>query len=59
MMVDPFGSGNICADVTRVNSWNRIATDVYISTYHNAVDLLENIKRHFLVRIDEWHDLEL
>ena len=51
--------GNIRADILRVDCWDRIAADVYVAVRDNAVDLLQNIERHFLLGINERHDLKL
>ena len=51
--------GNVGANITRSDCWDLIATDAYISAWHNTVDLLQNIERHFLLGINERHDLKL
>ena len=51
--------GNIRANILSVDCWHLIAADVYGSVRDNAVELLQNIERHFLLGINERHDLEL
>src|SRR4029450_4006304 len=47
------------ADLTRIDCGDRIAADVYVAARDNAVDLLQNIERHFLLGINEWDNLKL
>jgi len=49
--------GDIGANVTRGDVRNVVIIDT--SRSRETVDLLENIERHFLLRINQRHDLEL
>src|SRR2546423_11525431 len=51
--------GDIGTDITRIDGWNRVPADVYVAARNNAVDLLQNIERHFLLGINERDDFEL
>src|SRR4030095_6185947 len=51
--------GNIRAYITRIDCRDRVAADVYVAARDNAVDLLQDIERHFLLGINERYNLKL
>ncbi len=50
---------DVGADVARRDRRHVIAADVHISAGHKTVDLLENIERDFLIRVDQGNDFKL
>src|SRR4029077_7628500 len=51
--------GNIRANIARIDCWDRVAADVYVTPGNNTVDLLQDIERHFLLGINERDNLKL
>ena len=55
----PIRRGHVGANVAGVHGRNGISADIYIAVGTEAVDLLQNIERDFLLRIDQGYDLQL